>query len=175
MERPRTASRSVPTLAKRQSRVVGHQPRHQPRQFGLAFGHPRGAKQAALLGIVASRSVLPPGRTDPTSTAAPWVRRVLEALLPDDSLKLVNVNLPREPQGPKWTRQSVRQYDGAVCPGRRPDGKTALWLTVRPIEETEEGTDLWAVREGYVSLTPLRLDLTDHAELARVGAQERKL
>ena len=54
-------------------------------------------------------------------------------------------------------------------------GRQRFWLTVRPIEETEEGTDLWAVREGYVSLTPLRLDLTDHAELARVSAQERKM
>jgi 5'/3'-nucleotidase len=52
-------------------------------------------------------------------------------------------------------------------------GRKHFWLTVRPIEDTEEGTDRWAVREGYVALTPLRLDLTDHAELARVTAEER--
>lgn len=135
-----------------------------------------GAKQAALLGMRGIAFSTPAGRTDPPfDKLGPWVRRVLEALLPDDSLKLVNVNLPREPKALKWTRQSVRQYDGAVVPGEDPMGRQHFWLTVRPIEETEEGTDLWAVREGYVSLTPLRLDLTDHAELARVSAQERKV
>lgn len=135
-----------------------------------------GAKQAALLGMRGIAFSTPAGRTDPPfDKLEPWVRRVLEALLPDDSLKLVNVNLPRDPKALKWTRQSVRQYDGAVVPGEDPMGRQHYWLTVRPIEETEEGTDLWAVREGYVSLTPLRLDLTDHAELARVSAQERKM
>jgi 5'-nucleotidase len=37
---------------------------------------------------------------------------------------------------------------------------------VIPIEETEEGTDRWAVDHGYISMTPLRLDLTNEAELA---------
>jgi 5'-nucleotidase len=36
---------------------------------------------------------------------------------------------------------------------------------VRPLEELEEGTDRWAMRNGLVSLTPLHLDLTDHAGL----------
>lgn len=135
-----------------------------------------GAKQAALLGMRGIALSTPAGRTDPPfDKLATWVRRVLETLLPDDSLKLVNVNLPRDPKGLKWARQSVRQYDGAVVPGEDPMGRQHFWLTVRPIEETEEGTDLWAVREGYVSLTPLRLDLTDHAELARVSAQERRV
>jgi 5'-nucleotidase len=37
---------------------------------------------------------------------------------------------------------------------------------VIPIEGTEEGTDRWAVEHGYVSMTPLRLDLTNEKELA---------
>jgi 5'-nucleotidase len=37
---------------------------------------------------------------------------------------------------------------------------------VQPIEEVEEGTDRWAVQHGLTSITPLRLDLTDHAALA---------
>jgi broad specificity polyphosphatase/5'/3'-nucleotidase SurE len=39
---------------------------------------------------------------------------------------------------------------------------------LRVRHELREGTDLWAVDQGYVSLTPLRLDLTDHEELKRV-------
>jgi len=38
---------------------------------------------------------------------------------------------------------------------------------VIPIEETEEGTDRYAMDHGYVSMTPLRLDLTNEAELAQ--------
>lgn len=133
-----------------------------------------GAKQAALLGLRGIALSTPAGRTEPAfDTLAPWVRRALETLLPDESLKLVNVNLPRDPQGLQWTRQSVGQYDGHVVPGEDPMGRKHFWITVRPIEQSEEGTDLWAVRSGYVSLTPLRLDLTDHAELARVSAEER--
>lgn len=133
-----------------------------------------GAKQAALLGLRGIALSTPAGRTEPDFEAlAPWVQRTLECLLPDDTLKLVNVNLPRSPKGLKWTRQSVRQYGGEVVPGEDPMGRKHFWLTVRPIEETEEGTDRWAAKEGWVSLTPLRLDLTDHAELARVTAEER--
>lgn len=133
-----------------------------------------GAKQAALLGLRGIALSTPAGRTEPAfDRLSPWVRRAMETLLLDESLKLVNANFPRDPKGLRWTRQSVRQYDGEVVPGEDPMGRKHFWLTVRPIEETEEGTDIWAVREGYVSLTPLRLDLTDHAELARVTAEDR--
>jgi 5'-nucleotidase len=47
-------------------------------------------------------------------------------------------------------------------------GRKHFWFTVTPIEPAEEGTDRWAVEQGYVSMTPLRLDLTNEAELAEV-------
>jgi broad specificity polyphosphatase/5'/3'-nucleotidase SurE len=65
-----------------------------------------------------------------------------------------------------WTRQSVRHYDGKVVPGKDPMGRTHYWFTVVPLESAEEGTDRWAIERGYVSMTPLRLDLTDGARLA---------
>jgi 5'/3'-nucleotidase len=103
---------------------------------------------------------------------APYVHRVLECvLLQAPWLKLVNVNFPRQPKGLMWTRQSVRQYDGEVVPGEDPMGRKHFWLTVRPIEESDEGTDRWAVKDGWVSLTPLGLDLTDHEALARVRSE----
>ena len=69
-------------------------------------------------------------------------------------------------QGRRWTTQSVRHYDGIVVPGKDPMGRPLYWVTVRPIEEVEEHTDRWALRHGLTSITPLRLDLTDHAALA---------
>ena len=71
-----------------------------------------------------------------------------------------------------WTRQSVRHYDGRVVPGKDPMGRTHYWYTVVPVEATEEGTDRWAIEQGYVSMMPLRLDLTDHDALTRVEKLE---
>ena len=48
-------------------------------------------------------------------------------------------------------------------------GRPIYWFTVVPLERHAEGTDLWAVERGFVSLTPLRLDLTDHEQLARAA------
>jgi 5'-nucleotidase len=82
------------------------------------------------------------------------------------------VNFPScKPKGLRWTRQSVRHYDGKVVPGEDPMGRKHFWFSVFPIEGTEEGTDRWAVEQGYVSLTPLRLDLTNEKELAAAAAR----
>jgi len=78
---------------------------------------------------------------------------------------LVNVNLPLRPKGFLWTRQSVRAYEGVVIPGEDPMGRPFYWFASRPLKEAEEGTDRWAVAQGFVSATPLRLDLTDETRL----------
>jgi 5'/3'-nucleotidase len=130
------------------------------------------AKQAALLGLRGIAFSTPTGGSEPDfDRLRPWVRRVLELLIPETSLCLVNVNLPPEPTGLCWTRQSVRHYDGRVVPGRDPMGREHFWLTVAPVEEVEEGTDRWAVERGLVSITPLRLDLTDVEALDRARAE----
>lgn len=94
--------------------------------------------------------------------------RSLALVLRETSLPLVNVNLPREPLGIRWSRQSLRHYDGRIVPDEGPMGRKIFWFTVTPIEETEEGTDRWAMDHGYVSITPLRLDLTDHQQLTQL-------
>lgn len=129
------------------------------------------AKQAALLGLRGIAFSTPVSKDEPNFEAlAPYVAKVLELLLRDASLSLVNVNLPQAPRGLRWTRQSVRHYDGKVVPGVDPMGRRHYWFTVTPIEEMEEGTDRWAVEQGWVSMTPLRLDLTNEADLARAIA-----
>jgi 5'-nucleotidase len=88
-------------------------------------------------------------------------------------LPLLNVNFPEKPQGICWTRQSVRHYDGQVVPGEDPMGRKHFWFTVRPVEGVEEGTDRWAVHRGLISITPLRLDLTNETELSRAGSADQ--
>jgi 5'/3'-nucleotidase len=127
------------------------------------------AKQAVLLGIrgVALSAPVTDETTDFT-VLEPWLERVLEKLLLHEEPRLVNVNFPKEPHGVCWTAQAVDQYNGKVVPDTDPMGREHFWFTVIPLERLREGTDLWAVDRGYVSLTPLRLDLTDQEELGRV-------
>jgi 5'-nucleotidase len=126
------------------------------------------AKQAVLLGLRGIALSAPETRDEPNfDILKPWVAKVLELLLEYHDLTLVNVNFPDgRPKGLRWTRQSVRHYDGKVVPGEDPLKRKLFWFTVVPVEGTEEGTDRWAVEQGYVSMTPLRLDLTNEKELA---------
>ena len=128
------------------------------------------AKQAVLFGARGIAFSTPSTDAEPDfSKLSPWIEKVLQLLLPEPRLTLVNVNLPTTPKGIRWTRQSVRHYDGKVVPSKDPLGRMHFWFTVVPLEETEEDTDRWAVEKGYVSLTPLRLDLTNDAELEELG------
>lgn len=130
------------------------------------------ARQAAILGCRGIALSTPTGGSEPDFAALkPYVLRVLELVLEDRSLLLVNVNLPRQPTGVCWTRMAIQHYDGRVVPGEDPMGRKHYWLTVRPVEEVEEGTDRWAVRNGLVSLTPLQLDLTDHQQLTQAAKE----
>jgi 5'-nucleotidase len=51
-------------------------------------------------------------------------------------------------------------------------GRQIYWYTVVPVEATEESSDRSAFEQGYVSMTPLRLDLTDPEALERVRKLE---
>lgn len=128
------------------------------------------AKQAVLLGIrgIALSAPVTDETTD-FSVIEPWVERALSHLLEQEEPRLVNVNFPRDPRGLRWTAQAVDQYNGKIVPDTDPMGREHYWFTVVPLERHREGTDLWAFEQGLVSLTPLRLDLTDHKELARVN------
>ena len=126
------------------------------------------AKQAVLLGIKGIAFSTPVGKSEPDfNILKPYVERTLSSLLENPDLGLFNVNLPENPKGLQWTRQSVRLYDGHIVPGTDPMGRKHYWFTVSPLEPAEEGTDRWAVEQGYVSITPLRLDLTNERELKR--------
>ena len=130
------------------------------------------AKQGALLGVrgIAISTFVSEKKEPDFNKLEPYVAKVLELLLEEKTMSLVNVNLPEKPRGIRWTRQSVRQYDGKVVPGKDPMGRPIYWFTVTPVVGAEEGTDRWAVEHNWVSITPLRLDLTAEKDLARALA-----
>lgn len=127
------------------------------------------AKQAALLGYRGIAFSAPhEGDQIDYATIRPFVEQVIDEVLARRDLCLINVNFPMAPRGIQWTRQSVRHYDGRVYPTKDPLGREHFWLAPAPLGPADAGTDRRAVEDGYVSITPLHLDLTDHAALARV-------
>lgn len=141
--------------------------------LGLNVGHAMwhsgtlaAAKQAALLGVRAIAFSAPAidGVSDYTPII-PWLERVMGQLLALRDVLLLNVNFPAQPRGIEWTRQSVRLYDGRVIPAQDPSGGQVFWFAPTPRGEPEPGTDRHAVEAGHVSITPLRLELTDEERL----------
>lgn len=133
------------------------------------------AKQAVLLGIKGIAFSTPVGKDGPDfKRLRPFVKEALKMLIDVPGPALFNVNFPDNPTDIKWTRQSVRLYDGTIMPGIDPMGRKHYWFTVTPLEPAEEGTDRWAVENGYVSITPLQLDITHYAYLESIAAKESR-
>lgn len=101
------------------------------------------------------------------STAAKVARRVarkvIEKGLPEGVLLNVNVPYLREDEikGYAVTRQGLRVYHDVLDARRDPRGRPYYWIGGDfPTGVAEDGTDYGALKAGYVSITPLQLDLT---------------
>jgi len=80
---------------------------------------------------------------------------------------LWNVNIPPgRPKGFRPTRMGRRRYGENIVEKIDPRGKPYFWIGGTFVDTPADGTDLNAVAEGYVSVTPLHLDLTDYRALA---------
>lgn len=101
--------------------------------------------------------------------------RLLDQPLPPGTL--VNVNVPAgTPRGVKVARLGKRRYGEAVVEKIDPRGRPYYWIgSTPPTGELEEGTDLSAVAEKYISMTPLHLDLTDYRSIEVLEAVARGL
>ncbi|WP_133366588.1 5'/3'-nucleotidase SurE [Qipengyuania sediminis] len=136
---------------------------------------------AGVRSIALSQVISREGAAGPETFAAAraWGGRVLAPLLttPLPPRTLVNVNFPplapENVRGIRAVRQGFHDYArGTVVEGRDPRGFTYYWFGLEAIEHTlDHGTDLEAVSEGYVAVTPLQLDLTHHASLGALAAR----
>ena len=95
--------------------------------------------------------------------------RVLVEGLPRKTL--LNVNVPAgTPRGIRVTRLGHRVYSEKIVEQSDPRGRTHYWIGAGEATwEDLEGTDMGALHEGYVSVTPLHLDLTNHRALAQLA------
>jgi len=106
-------------------------------------------------------------------------KRFVASLLADASLPrdlLLNVNFPAPPpRGVVFTRLGKRVYRQSVIEKTDPRGHRYFWIAGTPEWQDDEGTDHEAVQTGFVSVTPLHLDLTDYRGLAAYSALAGRL
>ncbi len=141
------------------------------------------AMEGAIAGLpsVAVSLDVPPtleGALDygPAAAAAQKVAaNVLEHGLPAGIL--LNVNVPYLPaqqiRGVQVTRQGLRIYRDALVRRKDPRGRDYYWIGGdAPDGLPEDGTDIGALRGGYISVTPVHLDLTAHKLLSDLRGWE---
>jgi 5'-nucleotidase len=105
--------------------------------------------------------------------AARLAKRVLREGLESDVL--LNVNVPRgrrrDIHGVQVTRLGRREYNDELIKRQDPFGRDYYWIGGAPPGGAgEPGTDLHAVGAGYVSVTPVQLDLTNHALIEHIAS-----
>lgn len=138
----------------------------------LYSGTVAAAMEGRFLGLPAIAVSLVGPQLNHYETAAQVVLSLLDDLpnapLPSDTI--LNINVPDLPydeiSGIQTTRLGRRHKSEPVIKSSDPRGRDLYWVGP-PGEEKEEGpgTDFYAVRNGYVSITPLHVDLTRHAAL----------
>lgn len=102
------------------------------------------------------------------SVSASIARHVIEYSLPYDTLLNINVpNLPRDQiHGIKFTRQGKRVYDGSIQETFDPWGEKHYWIGGgKPYWERGDDMDMDAIQAGFISVTPVHLDLTNYDAL----------
>ncbi len=93
--------------------------------------------------------------------------------LPSDTI--LNVNIPNLPlsaiRGFQSTRLGQRHKAEPVIKSTDPRGRPIYWVgPAGPEQDAGPGTDFYAIRSGYVSVTPLQIDLTRHQAIAAIAA-----
>ena len=119
------------------------------------------------------------GDAVPFAAAEAWGARVIAPLLeaPFAPRTLVNVNFPpllaQDVHGIRVVRQGFHDYArGSLVEGTDPRGYQYYWFGLHGIEQTPgHASDLEAIQDGYVSVTPLQLDLTHEGSLGELATR----
>jgi len=110
-----------------------------------------------------------PAHLDSAARAAALLVEALQRR-PLEEDAILNVNVPDLPwealRGFRATRLGHRHKAEPVVKGRDPRGRPIYWVgPAGPEQDAGEGTDFHAVRQGYISVTPIHVDLTRHAAI----------
>jgi 5'-nucleotidase len=129
-----------------------------------------GALEATILGVPGLAFSLVASRnhdfTESIKVAKAMTERAIEVGLPQGTL--LNINIPKGvPNGTRITRQGFKDARPVITEHIDPRGKPYYWIgEVREGFRADGGTDFEAIDEGFVSVTPMRSDLTNHEVIA---------
>jgi len=136
------------------------------------------AREAAFKGIPAVAVSLENGETMDYGAAAKVAVLIVQEYLAGKwpAGIYLNVNVPALEYGlikgfrvvPQDTRASGEAFEGRT----NPKGTRYFWPLYQPLDSGDVQTDVWAVRNGYVSISPFRIDQTDKPTLERLGTLE---
>ena len=129
------------------------------------------AREAAFAGLPAVAVHLERGETMDYEGAASFIAALVQevkikGLLPKIYL---NINIPTSPQGRikgvMMAKQDTRATREFYEKKTDPSGRLYFLRSFKRLEPPAEKTDIWALRNGYISITPLQVDGTDYAAL----------
>lgn len=137
------------------------------------------AMEAVIFGIPALAVSLDSYQSQDFAYAAQFTARLVRLVL-EHGLRantFLNVNVPAVPQheiaGVKITRLGKLVYRGKLVERQDPRGRNYYWIGGEPLNGVpEEGTDIWALANNYVSVTPLHLDMTEYQMLEELRRWE---
>lgn len=101
--------------------------------------------------------------TNPAKIAAKLAKQILKQGLPKDTLLNVNVPSGSSVSRMKVIRQGRRLWDNAIQETLDPWGRKHYWIGGgTPYPDSRKDTDVYAIQNGFISVTPIHLDLTNH-------------
>jgi 5'-nucleotidase len=122
-------------------------------------------------------SLLDLGNDADFTAASHYARIIVEHVLADKKLDkhlCLNVNIPKVAtktiKGIKICKQAYAKYDEKFVERTDPHGKKYYWLTGEFVNfDKSKETDVWALKNNYVSVVPVQFDLTNHALKAQLS------
>jgi 5'-nucleotidase len=133
-----------------------------------------GALEATILGVTGLAFSLVAREnfdfTEAARFAVTALRKVLKEGLPEGTL--LNINIPPgEVKGVRVTRQGIKNARPVITEHIDPRGKPYFWIGEEYFRtQAEHGTDYNAIEHGFVSVTPLKSDMTDHRVLKTIDS-----
>ena len=131
------------------------------------------ALEGALLGVPAIAVSLVTFERFDFKVAAEFIAKLVESVEQQGIAPemLLNVNVPALPKeqikGWRFTRQGKRHYSENIVERVDPRGKKYYWIGGDDLGFVkDDGTDCMAVHDGYISVTPLQIDMTNYKSLS---------
>jgi 5'-nucleotidase len=105
-------------------------------------------------------------------TAYEFAKKILDEGFPLGQREFINVNIPpispKECKGYKVARAGSRAYESTALMNRNPRGEEYYWIGVDALmwqRDIDEETDIYALNQGFISLTPIKVDMTAHEKI----------